>query len=381
MRIAYLCKRQYMGQDVIRDRYARLYEQPRQLALLGHEVLGLCLSYRPTDARDEAHDASPGRLRWVGLVPGRLRLARLLTYPWRALAVLRTFRPDLLVAASDAPHVILGAWLAGRLGIPFAADLYDHFESFGLSRVPGVAALYRRALRNAAVVSCVSQPLADLVRGEYSARGEVFALPSTIDRTVFFPHEGAHCRQRLGLPLAGTLIGTAGGLSREKGIAPLYDAFLKLALDDPQLHLVLAGTLDQHCLPPEHPRVHYLGRLSHSRMAELFSALDVGVVYVADTPYGRYSFPQKVLEMAACGPALAVARVGAMATMFAQTPQALYDADDARSLAACLRRQLDSPIRPVLRVQDWAEQAATLAAHYVSFAPGQRSLSEGPRLR
>lgn len=41
MRIAYLCKRQYMSHDVIVDRYARLYEQPRQLALRGHEVLGL----------------------------------------------------------------------------------------------------------------------------------------------------------------------------------------------------------------------------------------------------------------------------------------------------------------------------------------------------
>ena len=46
MRIAFLCKRRYMSKDVILDRYARLYEIPRQLALLGHEVLGLCMSYQ-----------------------------------------------------------------------------------------------------------------------------------------------------------------------------------------------------------------------------------------------------------------------------------------------------------------------------------------------
>ena len=32
MRIAYLCKRHYMGKDVVLDRYARLYEIPFQLA-------------------------------------------------------------------------------------------------------------------------------------------------------------------------------------------------------------------------------------------------------------------------------------------------------------------------------------------------------------
>lgn len=48
MRIAVFWKRRYMGQDVISDRYARLYELPRGLAELGHEVRVFCLSYRPT---------------------------------------------------------------------------------------------------------------------------------------------------------------------------------------------------------------------------------------------------------------------------------------------------------------------------------------------
>jgi hypothetical protein len=36
MRMAFLCKRHYMGKDVIADRYARLYEIPYQLVKLGH---------------------------------------------------------------------------------------------------------------------------------------------------------------------------------------------------------------------------------------------------------------------------------------------------------------------------------------------------------
>ena len=364
VRIAYLCKRQYMGHDVIADRYARLYEQPRQLALRGHAVLGICLSYRPTDARDEVHDAAPGSLRWVGLAAGSLGAGGLVTYPPRALRVLRDFRPNLLVGASDAPHIVLGSWLARRLRVPFAADLYDHFESFGLSRLPGVVPLYRRALRNATVVTCVSEPLAELVRREYRAHGTVLALPSTIDRSLFRPRDRLECRRSLGLPLDARLVGTAGGLSREKGIEPLYRAFERLVAVDPTLNLVLAGSLDPKCPPPANTRVHCLGMLAHARTAELFGALDVGVVYLRDTPYGRYSFPQKAYEMAACGIPLAVARVGAMATLFRDWPQALYQPDDAASLVACLEDQLAHPQIAALRITDWAELAGRMEEAY-----------------
>jgi len=368
VRIAYLCKRQYMGHDVIVDRYARLYEQPRQLALRGNAVLGICLSYRPTDSQDELHDAAPGSLRWVGLALGSFGAIGLATYPARALQVLRSFAPELLVGASDAPHIALGSWLARRLGIPFAADLYDHFESFGLSRLPGVVPAYRRALRNAAVVTCVSEPLAELVRHDYGARGTVLALPSTIDRTLVRPRDRAACRARLGLPQEARLVGTAGGLSREKGIEPLYRVFERLAANDPAVHLVLAGPLDPTCPPPADARVHYLGVLTHAQTAALFSALDVGVVYLRDTPYGRYSFPQKAYEMAACGIPLAVARVGAMARLFQDCPQALYEPDDAASLADCLAKQLARPQVADLQIPDWAELAGRMEQAYLTCA-------------
>ncbi|CDI00805.1 Glycosyl transferase group 1 [Candidatus Competibacter denitrificans Run_A_D11] len=361
MRIAYLCKRQYMSHDVIVDRYARLYEQPRQLALRGHEVLGLCFSYRATQHRDEWHTASPGRLRWVGLTPDFGGL----TYPIQALRLLHAFSPDIMVGASDAPIIVLTSWLAGRLKVPLAVDLYDHFESFGLSRLPGLVALYRRALRRAAVVTCVSEPLADLVRTDYRARGAVLALPSTIDRTIFYPRDRRVCRKSLGLPPDAKLIGTAGGLSREKGIEPLYRAFEQLSKEDPNVHLVLAGPLDRQCPLPDSPRIHYLGVLPHAQTAELFNMLDVGVVYLRDTPYGRYSFPQKAYEMVACEIPLAVACVGSMASLFQSSEQILYDADDISSLARCLKNQLMQPELIKLKIQDWSEIAIPMEQAYL----------------
>src|SRR5690606_24725847 len=177
MRIAYLCKRRYMGKDVIVDRYARLYEIPRQLARLGHHVDAHCLDYRRgAEHGDSTHDAPPGALAWHSEALG----PRTATYPFRLLRRLCAFKPDVLVAASDIPHVALGAWLARRLRVPFVADLYDNFEGFGQARIPGMVTALRRAVRGADLVLTTSEPLRDLVRDGYRARGEVVAMPSTI---------------------------------------------------------------------------------------------------------------------------------------------------------------------------------------------------------
>jgi hypothetical protein len=136
MRIVFLCKRRYMAKDVIVDRYARLYEIPRQLANLGHKVLGLCLSYYGDEEGEWAHETEAGELRWVSRCLGRTVLPGLLGYPWRALTTARDFAPDIIIGASDIPHVVVGHWLARRLNVPCVADLYDNFESFGLARIP-----------------------------------------------------------------------------------------------------------------------------------------------------------------------------------------------------------------------------------------------------
>lgn len=362
MRIAFLCKRRYMRKDVIADRYGRLYEIPHQLARHGHNVLALCLDYHVRGKTSEAHNAGEGRLGWLGFDTAPLRPLGTLTYPLRALRVLRSFSPEILIGASDALHVVLTAWLARRLGCAYALDLYDNFESFGLTRWLGLTHPYRRAVAGAVWVSCVSQPLADFVQSRYRPRGPVLALPSTIDTANFEPVNKSEARRRLGLPVAATLIGTAGGLHADKGIDTLYRAFESLRQRGRALHLVLAGGLDRRCPPPNGERVHYLGELPQPMMATLFSALDVGVVYLRNTEFGRFCFPQKAYEMLACGLPLVAARVGVMCDLLQQIPSALYEPDDATSLAACIEHQIVHRQRPMVEISGWHEFGQQLNA-------------------
>lgn len=354
MRISFLCKRRYMGKDVIDDRYARLYEIPYQLARLGHEVHGWCLGYQGQAATECQHEASPGHLSWSAHSLAGTKLFDLLRYPNRLQSELRRFAPQLLIGASDIPHVALTHWLSKRLGVPYVVDLYDNFEGFGQARIPGMTAVLHRSVREAKLVMTTSELLASLVRDKYQAKGEVIALPSTIDKARFRPLDSIECRHALGLPMNARLIGTAGGLHADKGVGTVYAAWQQIASELPDAHLVLAGPLDRTLKPPQGERVHYLGELPHARMPELFSALDVGMIYLRETAFGRYCFPQKAYEMLACGLPVIAARVGAMVNLFADAPENLYRPDDADDLARCIRHQLGRPNRSQHEIEDWA---------------------------
>lgn len=381
MRIAFLCKRQYMAKDVILDRYARLYELPYQLACLGHEVLCFCLSYQDHAGGQWQNEVEGnGTLRWESRSSGVLKAPVLLAYPFELLKKLHQFKPDVLVGASDIPHIALTCWLARRMGVPFMADLYDNFEGFGQARIPGFVPVLRQAVRQAALVTTTSEPLRQMVIGEYKAQGTVISLPSSVDLSVFHGGNKTRSRQLLGLPMNAPLVGTAGGLYRDKGVEPIYQAWSRLSALRPDLHLVLAGPYKTELPPPSSNRVHYLGHLSHAQVADLFRALDVGIISILDTPFGKYCFPQKAYEMLACGLPVAAANVGQMSTLFQDSPSALFSPGNAEELTMAVLSQLEQPITHHAPIQGWAEVIAMIEPALAKLCTkGQRLSAEATR--
>lgn len=341
MKIAFLCKRKYMGKDVILDRYARLYEIPHQLSRLGHQVEAFCCSYQQHPNGDWQNDVNgDGKLNWHSRSLGRYVIPGLASYPFWLAGKLKSFMPDILIGSSDIPHAALAQKMARILKIPYVVDLYDNFEGFGQARLPGMVKLLRYAVRHAALVTTTSDPLSELVKKEYRARGRVMTMPSTVDHSIFFPRDQQYCRHILGLPKDAVLIGTAGGLLAERGIGDIYEAWKIMNEYMPQLHLVLAGPIDQNMPPPNHPCVHYLGMLAHEKAAILLNALDVGIIYLRDTPFGRYCFPQKFYEMKACNLPIVATNLGVMPQLLSEIPYALYNAGDSKSMEQAIHAQL-----------------------------------------
>lgn len=361
MRILVLCKRQYTGKDLLGDRYGRLFELPASLAAAGHEVAGIALSYRRRSNGLHAWADHP-RLRWQSVdlaLPGWCGLT---DYRRTVHATLAGFAPDVIWAGSDVYHVIYGVRLAQHHGLPVVVDLYDQYESFAASLLPGVRTAYRVACRQATGLTVVSGVLADWVR-DCCGRDDAVILRNAVRTDLFHPQDRCVARHELGLPIDGRLIGTAGALVCSRGIEDLLHAFAMLAGRDERLWLVLAGPRDRCVRKFRHPRLIDLGLLAHERVPQMLVALDVGVVCNRDTAFGRHCDPLKLIELNACGTPVVAAAVGEVARLLAHAPGSLYPAGDATALAERLAVRLAEGVAagPLLPSVDWSMRGCELA--------------------
>lgn len=368
LRIAVMCKRRYTNQDVISNRFGRLYEIPRHLALRGHDVRCFCIDYYNAGNGEWIHEASPGALAWESYSLGSWRPDRLARYPAHLLSGLRKFGPDVVVGASDIPNLALASWLAGKLGALLVSDLYDDFTSFKQARIPGFTQLLGRSVAASDLVFTVSGELKRIVEARWAPNGDVVVAPNAVDPTVFWPGSKADARRRLNLPASAKLVGTAGSLYRAKGIETLYSAWEIISSIRPDVHLVLAGPYESSLPPPGAERVHYLGSLPHTEVGTLINALDVAVATVDDNAFGRSCFPQKAFEILACRVPIAAADVGAMTSLFANHTGSLYEAGNPQSMAECVVRQMEAEQGPPIPLLRWDEVGAIVEKHLLPLA-------------
>ncbi len=373
MRILVLTKRQYMAQDLLDDRFGRFRELSLELARLGHEVRGLCLSYRrkPEGAFIDGDGASGARVSWHSSTLLNGLFPALRKYPTRALALAREFQPDIIWACSDAYHAIFGSWLAGRVRTRCVIDLYDNFEAFRASQIPGILSLFRRSVREADGVTCFSARLADYVARTYPRSSPTAVIENGVRTDLFHPRDRTNCRQSLGLPPNAKIIGTAGALDRSRGIDTLFRAFEMLAAEDSQLHLALAGPRAHRLRIPNGARVHDLYTLAHHKVASFINALDLAVICYRDSAQGRYSFPQKAYEIMACRVPFVAASVGTMQDLLQPYPASLFEPENPENLASTIRHQLKNPTLVELSVPTWRQSAVKLADFFADIKDGK----------
>jgi glycosyltransferase involved in cell wall biosynthesis len=360
MRILVLSKRQYMAKDLLDDAYGRFYELPLELAELGHEVRGICASYR---ARGEGlHDCRRGRAQvsWTAMHVSPLAPWSVPRWTRAVEREARHFKPDVVWACSDAFHGILGVGIQRRLGVPCVVDLYDNFESYGATAIPGMRSWFRARVRQAAGITCVSPALERYVRTKYGIQAETTVLENGVN-PVFRPIDRDACRRRFGLPSAAKIIGTAGAIDSQRGIEVLFEAFLELAPRRPELFLLLAGARARGVRIPAHERVVHLGQLPLDEVPYVIGAMDVSVICNRRSAFGEFCFPQKLYEIVACGVPPLVANTSGVAELLARAPRNRYQPESVGSLMSAIEGLLAGPVLAPITPVSWKQHGAHLS--------------------
>ena len=355
MRILILCKRQYTGRDLLNDRYGRLYALPIGLAARGHNVVVVTSSYRKRGAVNRIEDG----VRWcsIDLLPWPFAIEM----AWQAIG--EAFKPDVVVASSDAPHLIWGARFAHRMERPIVLDFYDDYEAFGLTRLPGLCRALRKACVRADAVMAVSGALADMLPSRGIDQQRIHLLENGVPFDFALKMNREEARRELRLPAEVPLVGTAGALTTSRGIGDLLKAVDLLQKQRPDLRLVLAGPRDAVLSSTMPPNTIDLGHLSHAMVAVLFRALDVGVICNRDGAFARACYPMRLAEMVASGTPVVAADLGEVSRLLMTRPDARYSPGYPDTLATRIAVQLDAPrpLDPAL-AKDWPLLSARLEA-------------------
>lgn len=279
-------------------------------------------------------------------------------------------------------QAVFAAKWATQRSLPVVIDLYDNYESFGLSRLPGLTRAFRSACRRASALTVVSHTLADHVRTDYGTACPIYVVVNGIRTEMFHPLDKHSSRTALGLPVSARLIGTAGAVTASRGISDLFDAFIQMARTDQNLWLVHAGPTDRTISRYRHPRIIDLGRLPQAAVPQVLASLDVGVICNRDSTFGRYCFPLKLHEMSAMQIPVVAAALGDVAGILAPHPQCLYTPGDSNMLAERIHAQLEKGSPPPISVSTWRNCAIELdlalkAARATN--QGSGSTAQGPR--
>jgi len=357
MNVIFLCKRQYTSKDVINDRFGRLWNFPYELSNAGINVDCFSLSYR---RRGFSQIKINEHQTWTSIDTGLLVVPALYQVVREVLNIIGSRSPCVIIASSDVIHLALASYLSRKCSIPLVTDLYDNYESYGLSKLPMMKRIYRNAIRQSDAVVCVTRQLSERV-SQYCGKGiKPLVIANATDKSVFRPMDKESCRCVLGLPPSGFFIGTAGALDESRDITVLYKAYERLLSEGLDIHLVLAGKVSSKNILPNIKNVHYLGELAHADVARLYNSLDVAVIQLTDNEFGRYCFPQKAYEILACRRPVLASAVGVMQDLFSNYPECLYDDGNVDMLVQMLRGQITRPAFPDIHVPEWNDQVKKL---------------------
>jgi glycosyltransferase involved in cell wall biosynthesis len=217
--------------------------------------------------------------------------------------------------------------------------LVEHPEWHERSKVLYFSRAMRQSALRADVVICVSEQTRERYLAHFRPRGEVLVVHHGIDHARFHPEASAADRAILAaLGVEAPYLLHVGTIEPRKNIARLIGAFDRLADDDAELRLVLAGQLAWGAeelaatlAQAQHRRrIIQLGYVPGETVAPLLRHAEV-VAY----PSIEEGFGLPALEALACGTPLVTTRDSVMAELAGEAAT-LVDPFDVDALASAI---------------------------------------------
>lgn len=321
MKILFLCKRRPQSRDLLTRPYGRFFNLPRALSVKGHESYLLLLNY---------HNEPSVKIENNGivLISESINPFAPFHYYARACELIKKIRPNWVVGFSDTYYGILAEHLGRKFGIKSAIDAYDNFESY-LPYFKPLHLLWRKALRNATIVTAAGPQLAELL--QISRPGKlVHIVPMTAD-PGFEPIDRVKSRLLLNLPVNKKIVGYCGSIYLNRGIDVLFKAFESAYLRDQDIELMLTGRKQRGIHLPANAK--WLGYLSDDKIPSFLNSLDVAVVSNRVSRFGSYSYPVKLYEAMKCQIPVVATATGPARWILNNRHPFLTSPDDSKELA------------------------------------------------
>lgn len=340
MRILFLHEVNYLEKPIF-----EMHEFPELLAALGHEIGFVQFPEGLSSTQVRA-------LGWKTKIPGRVvpsqnltlytpqnapgnlrgRLKTAVTFKKAFLAILRDFKPDVVVSFSVPTSGWQAILASKKAGIPLlfrALDVSHLIRRSIFSRL--ILQAEKFIYRNASAVSANNPAMAEycLSMGALGSKTSVDLPPIDLSHFAAGTSERGRVRSRLGIPLESKVILYMGSFFYFSGLPQLIDEFAQSASNGTILLLVGGGEQDQELRSQVsrlglEKRVLFTGFVGFSELPGYLAAADVAVNPMQSSLVSNAAFPNKVIQYLATGLAVATTRLRGLELTFGEVPGMRY---------------------------------------------------------
>lgn len=340
MRILFLHEVNYLEKPIF-----EMHEFPELLAALGHEIGFVQFPEGLSSTQVRA-------LGWKTKIPGRVvpsqnltlytpqnapgnlrgRLKTAVTFKKAFLAILRDFKPDVVVSFSVPTSGWQAILASKKAGIPLlfrALDVSHLIRRSIFSRL--ILQAEKFIYRNASAVSANNPAMAEycLSMGALGSKTSVDLPPIDLSHFAGGASERGRVRSRLGIPLESKVILYMGSFFYFSGLPQLIDEFAQSASNGTILLLVGGGEQDQELRSQVsrlglEKRVLFTGFVGFRELPGYLAAADVAVNPMQSSLVSNAAFPNKVIQYLATGLAVATTRLRGLELTFGEVPGMRY---------------------------------------------------------